>query len=136
MNDQPKPSKFIRWAPMTLLIVAVLTFAFFKARPLWAHAESAQCRARLVTVGGLLKAWRGAHEGNFPADLESLGTLVPSSDPAIWACPSDPRPSSYEYYFPTGGSPAKDAVFVRCHVHGQVCLADGSVPRKAPAKGK
>lgn len=112
---------------MAVLAVAVVAFAFYRARPKWEQAASAECRAKLKTIGSLLQAWKGSHAGQFPSDLATLDSLTNSTHPQRWMCPSDTEHSSYDFTFPGANGYDKSAVFVRCRTHGHVCLADGSV---------
>ena len=128
MSREPATSKKATWLGMTIFIAAVLTVAVLKARPKWERAASGECRARLMAIGGLLQAWKGANPNRFPPDLESLRSLTRAAPSPRWTCPADSAgQSSYEFVFPSANDYDKTAVFVRCQRHGHICRADGSV---------
>lgn len=101
MNDKPATSKGT-WALMAVLAAAVVAFAFFKARPKQERAASAQCRTRLQAISGVVRAYKGSRQGQFPPDLASLESLLTTPRTQRWMCPSDTESSSYDFSFPQG----------------------------------
>jgi hypothetical protein len=107
-------------------------------------AQAIHCMNNLRQVSLGLRIYSMAHNGTLPPDFLSMSNELGS--PIILICPSDPsrtRPASsswinynanqtsYEYLAPSAAeSSVTSQVVVRCPIHGNVCLGDGSVQRR------
>jgi uncharacterized protein DUF4190/uncharacterized protein DUF4339 len=134
---------------LSLLTLPILAGLFLPA--LAKAKERAQRITCVIQMKAVSQAINVTSQETVPANLLVLSNRL--SAPMLLVCPSDParrRPeswadvaasgSSYEYTIPKAGSPQQtaDTVVLRCPIHDNVALADGSVsqgtrrPRSRP----
>ena len=113
-------------------------FAAHKAR-----ADSIACISNLKQIGLAARMWSHDNNHQFPPDIVSMSNEL--NTPKILVCPADaarlPSASSWEEWTParltyeylSAGLSEKDfsLVMLRCPVHGNVCLNDGSAVMNA-----
>ncbi len=106
-------------------------------------AQRINCVNNLKQIGLGARTWADSHGGQFPPDLFSMENELPS--PKILACPSDPDQSrhqneswteasnlgsTYEWLGARKRVGNPQEVIVRCPIHNNVGLADGSVQQR------
>src|SRR6185369_8207149 len=123
---------------------AMLLPALAKAKD---RAQQTQCMNNMKQVGLGLQMWARDNGGKFPPDLISISNEV--SSPKILVCPGEKLRdrkeistweefsmigSSYNYWGAGKKTPNPQEEILRCPIHGNVGLADGSI-RKGPRGG-
>ncbi|MBI4657522.1 MAG: hypothetical protein HY735_01525 [Verrucomicrobia bacterium] len=111
-------------------------------------AESIKCVNNLKNIGLAARIYATNHEDEFPPDFLSMKDEL--STPKLLHCPGDigktevsdwselgPESNSYEMISPSLkiSDQEPNVVFVRCPVHGHVCLSDGSVHQNPEQRG-
>jgi hypothetical protein len=146
MSDQPATALLLPAVAAPIGVMAgMLLPALSKAKE---RAQSIQCVSDLKQIGVAARLWSLDHNDTFPPDFLSMTNELGS--PRILICPAAKNATqaqtvtwqtlklsdiSYELVGPGGKDDPKTAgeVFVRCPIHGHVCLRDGSVQQ---GKGK
>jgi hypothetical protein len=102
-------------------------------------AESVQCISNLKQIGLGFLLWANDHNGAFPRDFLSLTNSLDSCK--VFLCPGDTvrkvtswadvKTGDLSYKVvsigPMANAKYSDLVLVQCHIHGHICLSDGSV---------
>jgi uncharacterized protein DUF4190/uncharacterized protein DUF4339 len=119
-----------------LIAPALMLPALAKAK---ARAQRITCISNLKIIGLSARGWADDHNGKFPPDLLMMSneTLIPK----VLVCPADPNRSRNSYrdwsavatggtsyeYFGSKASPSRPQdVLLRCKIHNNVGLSDGS----------
>ncbi|HEY0457202.1 MAG TPA: DUF4190 domain-containing protein [Verrucomicrobiae bacterium] len=124
---------------------AMLLPALAKAK---ARAQTIRCVNNMKQIGLGVRIWANDHNENFPPNLLSISNEI--TTPFVLTCPGDRQRNAtkswdtfsvnevtYEYLIPTGKvTDNPSTVILRCPIHGNIGLADGSVQQKAPGNSK
>lgn len=98
-------------------------------------AEMITCVNNLKQLGLAAHIWANDHDGLFPSGLAELSGLLQGN---VTVCPRDAQAGTqrpYEYLRPAGEAGKEpNLVMFRCSVHGNICLADGSVQSEVATK--
>jgi type II secretory pathway pseudopilin PulG len=132
---------------MLILVVPVAMMAALLLPALGAakgKAQTIMCVNNMKQIGLALRIYSGDNNDKLPADLLVMTNELGS--PMILFCPADPihtRPMSsswwglttnnisYEYLTPGAyESNVVNSIVLRCPIHGNVCLGDGSVQQR------
>ncbi len=132
MNTNQQTSKVATSLFWLVAASLVLTLALFKAIPKRAEAASNQCFGRMQTLGSLVKAFAGKHQGRRPHSIEDFRGLVPNITPQAWTCPSN-TDANYEF---TPAQSGGGDVLIKCRIHGHFVTARGIAVKstEAPAE--
>jgi hypothetical protein len=123
----------ILWLPV---LGAMLLPALAKAKD---RAQRVNCVVQMKVVDQALAQYANEHNDSYPPNLLVLSNKL--SAPKFLVCPGDTTRrrrdswndviisgSSYVVYaIPTGGTGSPQQPVLRCPIHGNVALADGSV---------
>jgi hypothetical protein len=139
-NGNQHPAKMLvglAAAPVAVS-AAMLLPALAKAK---SRAQEISCVNNLKQIGLAAKIWAGDHDDTFPPNFLAMTNEL--SAPKILVCPqdsthhvaadwssfNDSENCSYEYLAPSlkDNNAEPNLVVFRCPIHGNVCLADGSV---------
>lgn len=121
----------------TAILAGMLLPALAKAK---GRAQSINCTSNLKQIGLAARMYANDHQETFPRDFLSMSNEL--VNPRILVCVSDtsksrasdwstltPENVSYEMISPgmKDDATSMTKVFVRCPIHGHVCMGDGSV---------
>jgi hypothetical protein len=108
-------------------------------------SERIRCVNNLKNIGLAARIWATDHGDLYPSDFVTMMNEL--STPKILHCPSDtgrPEVSDWQSFTPAHGSyemlsPGINGtdpyvVYVRCTIHNNVCMADGSVQQLGPGR--
>jgi len=108
-------------------------------------SDRIRCVNNLKQIGLAARIWASDHSDVFPSDFVTMMNEL--STPRILHCPADgARPevsdwqsytaalNSYEMLSPGIDGTDPQLVYVRCTIHNNVCLADGSVQQLGPGR--
>jgi hypothetical protein len=117
-----------------LLPASLLLPALAKAK---ARAQRVQCISNIKMIGLAARIYANDHGGRFPIDFVTMSNEL--NTPKVLHCPADTRRTraddwdsfssanvSYEFLLPGGDTSKPQEVLVRCPLHNNVGLADGS----------
>jgi hypothetical protein len=131
---------YVSLAFTLLVLPAMLLPALARAKQ---KAQTINCVNNLKQIGVAARIYSDAHNNTWPTDLKSIAGNVAS--PSVFKCPSDAHATaatsatdlsdaniSYEIVNAENAKP--DEVYVRCPIHNNVLLGDGSVQIKGRQK--
>lgn len=124
-----------------LLMPAMLLPALARAKQ---KAQTIQCVNNLKQIGVACRLYADSHNNVWPTDLKSIVQDL-GRDPRPLKCPSDTRITAAEsastvsadnisYEIVTSEAPKADEVYIRCPIHNNILLGDGSVQIGKPQK--
>jgi hypothetical protein len=144
MSSEEKTSKSATVVFWLVAMVLVVGLALWKVMPKRAQAASSQCYARMSTLGSLVKAYAGKHDGQRPTDYDDFRDVAPSAAPKSWVCPSDqsnpmanetdwaafvPAHASYDLFPQDKDDGKSDQILIRCRIHGHVVYYSGNAAK-------
>lgn len=131
---------YVSLAFTLLVLPAMLLPALARAKQ---KAQIINCVNNLKQIGVAARLYADSHNNTWPTDLKSLAPELGS--PSVLKCPtdnnvtaaasiSDLSGANISYEIVTSESPKADEVYVRCPIHNNVLLGDGSVQIKGRQK--
>ena len=124
---------YVSLAFTLLLLPAMLLPALARAKQ---NAQRVQCVNNLKQIGIAVRLYADAHNNVWPTDLKSIAREL--GNPLPLKCPADTHVTAatsvstvsddnISYEMVTSGTPKADDVLVRCPIHNNILLGDGSV---------